>query len=57
MAYLCARRIWCFRKTFPKDIHTLEVTVGGKTESATVISAPEKIELLDEMKEGSCGVG
>ena len=37
----------------PEGYHTLEVTVGGKTESATVISAPEKIELLDEMKEGS----
>lgn len=37
----------------PEGYHTLEVTVGDKTESATVISAPEKIELLDEMKEGS----
>lgn len=37
----------------PEGYHTLEVTVGGKTEIATVISAPEKIELLDEMKEGS----
>ena len=37
----------------PEGYHTLEVTVGGKTESATVISAPEKIELLDEMKKGS----
>lgn len=37
----------------PEGYHTLEVTVGGKTEIATVISAPEKIELLDDMKEGS----
>ena len=35
----------------PEGYHTLEVTVGGKTEIATVISAPEKIELLDDMKE------
>lgn len=37
----------------PEGYHTLEVTVGGKTEIATVISAPEKIELLEDMKEGS----
>ena len=36
-----------------RGITPFEVTVGGKTEIATVISAPEKIELLDDMKEGS----
>ena len=33
----------------PEGYHTLEVTVGSETETATVISAPEKIELLDDM--------
>ena len=37
----------------PEGYHTLEVTVGSETETATVISAPEKIELLDDMKNGS----
>lgn len=37
----------------PEGYHTLEVTVGSEAETATVISAPEKIELLDDMKNGS----
>ena len=37
----------------PEGYHTLEVTVGNEAETATVISAPEKIELLDDMKNGS----
>lgn len=37
----------------PEGYHTLEVTVGNEAENATVISAPEKIELLDDMKNGS----
>lgn len=37
----------------PEGYHTLKVTVGSETETATVISAPEKIELLDDMKNGS----
>ncbi len=36
----------------PKAI-TPSGTVGERTETATVISAPEKIELLDDMKNGS----
>lgn len=36
-----------------RSYHTLEVTVGSEAETATVISAPEKIELLDDMKNGS----
>ncbi len=37
----------------PAGYHTLEVSLGDKTETATLISVPEKIELLDEMKQGS----
>ncbi len=37
----------------PAGYHTLHVRVGERTQDATVISAPEKIELLDDMKEGS----
>ena len=37
----------------PEGYHTLKVTVGSETETATVIRAPEKIELLDDMKNGS----
>ncbi|OZG63081.1 4-alpha-glucanotransferase [Bifidobacterium lemurum] len=37
----------------PAGYHTLHVTVAGRTESATLISAPERVELLDGMKSGS----
>lgn len=36
----------------PEGYHTLHVTVGDRTEDATLISAPAKVELLDEMKQG-----
>ena len=36
----------------PEGYHTLHVTVGDRTEDATLISAPAKVELLDEMKHG-----
>ncbi|PJM74626.1 4-alpha-glucanotransferase [Bifidobacterium simiarum] len=36
----------------PLGYHTLHVTVNGRTESATLISAPAKVELLDPMKHG-----
>lgn len=36
----------------PEGYHTLEVTVGMETEKATLISAPDHIELLDPMKQG-----
>ena len=39
--------------TIPADVpigyHTLHVTVGGRTENATLISAPERIEMLPAM--------
>lgn len=42
--------------TIPADLpigyHTLHVTVGDRTQDATLISAPAKVELLDEMKNG-----
>ena len=42
--------------TIPADLpigyHTLHVTVGSRTEDATLISAPKRIELLDAMKDG-----
>ena len=37
----------------PEGYHTLTVAVGDRKATATVISAPEKIELLDDMKQGS----
>ena len=37
----------------PEGYHTLKVTVGDRSETATVISAPDKIALLDEMEHGS----
>ncbi len=37
----------------PAGYHTLEVSMGDKCETATLISVPEKIELLDDMKQGS----
>ncbi len=36
----------------PEGYHTLHVTVGERTEDATLISAPPRVELLDEMREG-----
>ena len=36
----------------PEGYHTLHVTVGDRTEDATLISAPSKVELLDEMRNG-----
>ncbi|MBT1177439.1 4-alpha-glucanotransferase [Bifidobacterium callimiconis] len=36
----------------PLGYHTLIVTVGNRTEKATLISAPAKIDLLDPMKNG-----
>ena len=36
----------------PEGYHTLHVTVHGRTEDATLISAPARVELLDEMRQG-----
>ncbi|MBW3087928.1 4-alpha-glucanotransferase [Bifidobacterium sp. 82T24] len=36
----------------PLGYHTLTVTVGTHSDSATLICAPDKIELLDPMKDG-----
>ncbi|PJM73409.1 4-alpha-glucanotransferase [Bifidobacterium primatium] len=36
----------------PLGYHTLQVKVGSRVETATLICAPEKIELLDPMKHG-----
>ena len=42
--------------TLPKDLpigyHTLHVQVGDRKQDATLISAPEKIDLIDPMKHG-----
>ena len=37
----------------PVGYHTLHVTVGERTQDATLISAPDHIELLDPMKQGA----
>ncbi len=37
----------------PVGYHTLHVESGDHTENATLISAPERIEMLDPMKDGS----
>ncbi|NMM97100.1 MULTISPECIES: 4-alpha-glucanotransferase [Bifidobacterium] len=37
----------------PAGYHTLHVTVAGRTQDATLISAPDHVELLDPMKSGS----
>ena len=37
----------------PVGYHTLHVTVGDRTQDAALISAPDRIELLDPMKKGS----
>ena len=36
----------------PAGYHTLHVTVGDRTQDATLISAPERVELLDGMQDG-----
>ena len=36
----------------PLGYHTLHITVGDRTQDATLISAPEKIDMLDGMKDG-----
>ncbi|MBW3092405.1 4-alpha-glucanotransferase [Bifidobacterium sp. 82T10] len=36
----------------PAGYHTLHVTVGKRTQDAVLISAPERVPLLDEMKSG-----
>lgn len=36
----------------PVGYHTLHVTVNGRQQDATLISAPDKVELLDPMKGG-----
>ncbi|KAA8818152.1 4-alpha-glucanotransferase [Bifidobacterium rousetti] len=36
----------------PAGYHTLHVTVAGRTQVATLISAPARVEPLDEMKHG-----
>ncbi|MBT1160536.1 4-alpha-glucanotransferase [Bifidobacterium sp. SO1] len=36
----------------PLGYHTLHITVGDRTQDATLISAPEKVEMLDEMEHG-----
>ncbi|MBW3081024.1 4-alpha-glucanotransferase [Bifidobacterium saguinibicoloris] len=36
----------------PAGYHTLHVTVAGRTQDATLISAPAKVKLLDEMEHG-----
>ncbi|MCH9275203.1 4-alpha-glucanotransferase [Bifidobacterium amazonense] len=36
----------------PVGYHTLHVTVGKRTQDAVLISAPERVPLLDEMKSG-----
>ena len=36
----------------PLGYHTLHVTVGDRTQDATLISAPEKIDMLDGMNDG-----
>ncbi|NEG55031.1 4-alpha-glucanotransferase [Bifidobacterium platyrrhinorum] len=36
----------------PAGYHTLHVEVGGRRQDATLISAPSRVELLDEMKDG-----
>lgn len=37
----------------PVGYHTLHVRSGWRTQDATLISAPEKVDLLDPMREGS----
>ena len=37
----------------PVGYHTLHVTVGNRSQDATLISAPDHVELLDPMKSGS----
>ncbi|KAB8294607.1 4-alpha-glucanotransferase [Bifidobacterium avesanii] len=38
-------------RDLPIGYHTLHVTVGDRTEDATLISAPKRIELIDAMKD------
>ena len=37
----------------PEGYHTLDVTVGERSQQATIISAPERIELPEGMRDGS----
>lgn len=37
----------------PMGYHTLHVRAGSRTQDAVLISAPEKVDLLDPMREGS----
>lgn len=41
----------------PEGYHTLHIAAGQREADATLISAPQRIPLLDPLKNGRCGAG